>query len=398
MILFSFIRLCLAVPLIAQKRLGVRRKYTDFVAHITMCYLVVERYSTCRCLYYKHSVDKCAAYGRQGHPVQERSVLVGYACERHSSYDQQRSLWSDLPAQNFSPGNAPKGVEITSAAALSVLQDAHLLEGDGTSTEARDESAMETASTQTTVEHDNLYEAKLGLGTSQTANLSDLRARLLHPNRYVTSLQELEESVWNNSIISIFTGRNSDRPTPDVKGYRVATYVPYPEIPPNLQDILPNRLSDDPFALDPTNTSDSEITAICERAQSHASFSLNAIRMCRNMILKTFLNLKSLQQADFCAGSFSAIVVDLDRPSVAILEPVENTDFIALVFELEYILRDSASFVLNTIGGTAQLALDRQFSFLWCSDIARVYYGGIRNLRMCVAGELYVYSHNLYLE
>ncbi|KAH6713007.1 hypothetical protein BKA61DRAFT_633146 [Leptodontidium sp. MPI-SDFR-AT-0119] len=56
-----------------------------------MCYLVVERYSVCRCLYYKHSVDMCAAYGQQGHGIQERTVLVGYACEKHSSYDQETS-------------------------------------------------------------------------------------------------------------------------------------------------------------------------------------------------------------------------------------------------------------------------------------------------------------------
>ena len=57
-----------------------------------MCYLVVERFSVCRCLYYKHSIDMCAAYGTQGHPIQERTVLVGYACERHSgNQDNQQS-------------------------------------------------------------------------------------------------------------------------------------------------------------------------------------------------------------------------------------------------------------------------------------------------------------------
>ncbi|PMD66174.1 uncharacterized protein K444DRAFT_514103, partial [Hyaloscypha bicolor E] len=44
-----------------------------------MCYLVVERYSVCRCLYYKHNVDMCAAYGQQGHPIQERTVLPWFA-------------------------------------------------------------------------------------------------------------------------------------------------------------------------------------------------------------------------------------------------------------------------------------------------------------------------------
>ncbi|KAH8796397.1 hypothetical protein BGZ57DRAFT_937105 [Hyaloscypha finlandica] len=61
-----------------------------------MCYLVVERYSVCRCLYYKHNVDMCAAYGQQGHPIQERTVLVGYACDQHSQYQQ--------PAESSSRG------------------------------------------------------------------------------------------------------------------------------------------------------------------------------------------------------------------------------------------------------------------------------------------------------
>ncbi|KAE9375307.1 hypothetical protein N431DRAFT_198739 [Stipitochalara longipes BDJ] len=55
-----------------------------------MCYLVVERYSVCRCLYYKHNVDMCAAYGQQGHPIQERTVLVGYASS-HGSHRHQSS-------------------------------------------------------------------------------------------------------------------------------------------------------------------------------------------------------------------------------------------------------------------------------------------------------------------
>jgi hypothetical protein len=45
-----------------------------------MCIQVVERYSVCRCLYYKHAVDPCAARAQRGHSVQEKTVLVGYAC------------------------------------------------------------------------------------------------------------------------------------------------------------------------------------------------------------------------------------------------------------------------------------------------------------------------------
>jgi len=42
----------------------------------------------------------CAAYGTQGHPIQERTVLVGYACDKHSMHQQQsdsssRGAYSD---------------------------------------------------------------------------------------------------------------------------------------------------------------------------------------------------------------------------------------------------------------------------------------------------------------
>ena len=51
---------------------------------VKMCYQLVELYSACRCLYYQHAVDRCAAYGRPGHGVQRRTILVGYACGEHS--------------------------------------------------------------------------------------------------------------------------------------------------------------------------------------------------------------------------------------------------------------------------------------------------------------------------
>ncbi|KAF2250610.1 hypothetical protein BU26DRAFT_383629, partial [Trematosphaeria pertusa] len=48
-----------------------------------MCFQVVERYSVCRCLYYKHAIDPCAAHGQSGHAAQEKTVLVGEACGPH---------------------------------------------------------------------------------------------------------------------------------------------------------------------------------------------------------------------------------------------------------------------------------------------------------------------------
>ncbi|CAJ2503130.1 Uu.00g105240.m01.CDS01 [Anthostomella pinea] len=49
-----------------------------------MCYQLLEIYSACRCLYYQHSVDRCAAYGRPGHGVTKKTILVGYQCQEHS--------------------------------------------------------------------------------------------------------------------------------------------------------------------------------------------------------------------------------------------------------------------------------------------------------------------------
>lgn len=49
-----------------------------------MCYRVVERYAACKCLYFEHSIDPCSSFGQRGHAVLEKTVLVGYACSRHT--------------------------------------------------------------------------------------------------------------------------------------------------------------------------------------------------------------------------------------------------------------------------------------------------------------------------
>ncbi|KAK3945826.1 hypothetical protein QBC46DRAFT_335996 [Diplogelasinospora grovesii] len=64
-----------------------------------MCYQLVELYSACRCLYYQHAVDRCAAYGRPGHGVQRRTILVGISCTEHS---QHRSSGYEYAASQYS--------------------------------------------------------------------------------------------------------------------------------------------------------------------------------------------------------------------------------------------------------------------------------------------------------
>lgn len=336
-----------------------------------MCYLIVERYSVCRCLYYKHNIDVCPDYGRLGHLVQERTLLVGYACEKHSHY-QKESLWSNgSESLNQSTlaggvGDAHQGVKITSTAALRALHDAQLHEDDDVSTERYDESVMETASTRTSVDDDPRDDTK-PQGASNHNALDDFCSRLRNPKQYIRSLQDLEERVWENSSISLYATLNST--TSALVFYTTSFgthgYIPFPPIPSELQDVIPNRLSDDPFSKDPTNTSDEEITAICQSATDPASgLSLNAIRMCRNLMLKTFFNLKLLQQSNFCAGSFSVLILDQKRDNVAKLLTIESTDFIALVYEMEYILRDCASLVVNAIGSPTTLDLNHRYAFL----------------------------------
>lgn len=51
----------------------------------TMCMRVVERYAVCKCVYFTHGIDQCSAYGRRGHLVQDKVVLVGHTCPSHSN-------------------------------------------------------------------------------------------------------------------------------------------------------------------------------------------------------------------------------------------------------------------------------------------------------------------------
>lgn len=72
----------------SAKRNIAKRNICPFAAAGTstqkeMCIQVSERYSVCKCLYYKHAVDPCAARSQRGHTIQEKTVLVGYVCEQH---------------------------------------------------------------------------------------------------------------------------------------------------------------------------------------------------------------------------------------------------------------------------------------------------------------------------
>lgn len=54
-----------------------------------MCIKIVERYKICQCIYYSHAVDACPAYGKRGHSIKTKEILVGYTCDRHSGWHGQ---------------------------------------------------------------------------------------------------------------------------------------------------------------------------------------------------------------------------------------------------------------------------------------------------------------------
>ena len=73
-----------------------------------MCIQVVERYAVCGCLYYKHAIDPCSAINTRGHSIQVKEVLVGYACNRHSTNNAGPSSGSSstqYPDSGYASGN-----------------------------------------------------------------------------------------------------------------------------------------------------------------------------------------------------------------------------------------------------------------------------------------------------
>ncbi|KAI1350688.1 hypothetical protein F5Y01DRAFT_315543 [Xylaria sp. FL0043] len=69
-----------------------------------MCFQVVEVYAVCRCLYYQHAVDRCAAYGRPGHEVSRKTIPVGYACSVHSQSSSYGAYAASMKCLVFGNG------------------------------------------------------------------------------------------------------------------------------------------------------------------------------------------------------------------------------------------------------------------------------------------------------
>jgi hypothetical protein len=70
-----------------------------------MCIQIVELYAVCKCIYYRHGIDRCAAYGHAGHQIVEKVIYVGYTCGTHSQQRQGSSSavrYAGLPDSGYS--------------------------------------------------------------------------------------------------------------------------------------------------------------------------------------------------------------------------------------------------------------------------------------------------------
>ncbi|KAM7212825.1 hypothetical protein V8F06_011771, partial [Rhypophila decipiens] len=181
-----------------------------------MCFQIVELFSACRCLYYQHPVDKCSAYGRPGHGIQRRTILVGVACfvhpiEDRDSHQQEVEKSGDKPA-NPSPSALNSEIDNPEADVLTVgFSDRD--ESDS-SDDWEEESIVSVASSATTIDGDTvgaLFSKFLNFGdlpflwpqlitqSSSWKRSQRTIERLLH--RYSQDLGRLAENPLSNELL-----------------------------------------------------------------------------------------------------------------------------------------------------------------------------------------------------
>ena len=114
-----------------------------------MCIRIIERYAVCRCVYHSHGVDPCPAWGKAGHQVREKEVLVGYTCSRHHASSLE-SLPENTQLRNIRRPYSPVTTERIpqkTGNALSHVEDEHVRESLPNVVQPAQVVTQETAST-----------------------------------------------------------------------------------------------------------------------------------------------------------------------------------------------------------------------------------------------------------
>ena len=168
------------------------------------------------------------------------------------------------------------------------------------------------------------------ISNEETSEIGDLVEdsddRFLNPTGYFNKLKSLRLMVFENSAIqqySHFVTIPTTEGEPAISIHRA---------PPPIARInecnVQLRIPFHPNEWLEMNTSDDSWLEACSRTSSRQIFDLLE---CRNLIVRVYSSLKSLQKAEFCGSFFSVLVLDKYRPAVARLVPIQITSVEFLV-------------------------------------------------------------------
>lgn len=314
----------------------------------------------------------CDKYGKRGHAVQERTVLVGYACERHS---QDVGGRAPPPADDGYSGS--KALSSTKGSQLGEFRAGERTnspqESVGIAAENVADDVMENLNSLLGGQLDEVILPPPSVEDPRAADrltyLEPLRARLLDSEAYFTSLSELEQNIWLNSSLCAANSRTRYHLGSSILlgNGSFATSVTYPEISPHLLEKSVNIIKP---------LSDDDYTSL-RKGPWYPEF-LNPVAECRNIITRTYLNLRRLQLAGFCGPHFSIIIADENRQDVVKLLAVEVSEIVEILKALESWLEDMVLKFFNgniismedlTIRTNSDFehALSKSPSFTWIS-------------------------------
>ncbi|KAI8628488.1 hypothetical protein F5Y19DRAFT_438091 [Xylariaceae sp. FL1651] len=182
-----------------------------------MCYQIVEVYSACRCLYYQHAVDVCSDYGRLGHEISKRTILVGYACESHAAGSNGSSIGyaSEGYLTQMTKAQKPRRKPRLSSPKPKRTTEQNRRVGRGAIADARNaklgvipQAALSVAGGENRIDEGVRAEVEKLYSTTSATDLHDLHTgsdELLITDKPVTEYSDSDDldSLDNESVISV---------------------------------------------------------------------------------------------------------------------------------------------------------------------------------------------------
>jgi hypothetical protein len=280
-----------------------------------------------------------------------RSLLTVQSGDQTQLTDSDMSLTSDPMAFELSPRPHARISPVpgeTNTSVSTLVGQSEPNEADSDVWDDIDQVILPNERSRITTEAElcaRVPASDLSMETSQSSSyLRGLQDRILHPEEHKTYLSRLLYDTWINSSTNIygagFTGISM------AKRYRnYDLYIRYPDISLESRNVLPEALSD------------IYITSVCmsvASADQSSASRLHELRGCRNVIVKTWLNLKRLQRSKFCQEFFSIIIIHESRPEVARMERVGVMEILKLARILEHILRKCVNSILYNVQQPSQ--------------------------------------------